>query len=153
MSSIVHRLDIWAFTISEIVKHGLVGIGYGSHSYLLAYGQEKEVVAEGHAAVKRAGTHNIFLYLALHVGLPGMVLFGWLYYTLVVRTVREYRKSTHWMQQGILAGLAGSLVGLLCRLQFDQMLVGSLAVFFWVLLAIAVVHYPSLKTDTQSSLA
>jgi O-antigen ligase len=153
LSSIVHRLDIWAFTISEIVKHGLVGIGYGSHSYLLTYGEEKEVVAEGHAAVKRAGTHNIFLYLALHVGLPGMVLFGWLYSTLVVRTVGEYRKATHWMQQGILAGSAGSLVGLLCRLQFDQMLVGSLAVFFWVLLAIAVLQYPSLKPEVESSLA
>ncbi|HKY72741.1 MAG TPA: O-antigen ligase family protein [Nitrospira sp.] len=153
LSSIVHRLDIWAFTMSEIVKHGLVGIGYGSHSYLLTYGEEKEVVTEGHAAVKRAGTHNIFLYLALHVGLPGVVLFGWLYYTLVLRTVREYRTATHWMQQGILAGSAGSLVGLLCRLQFDQMLVGSLAVFFWVLLAIAVLQYPSLKAEAKSSLA
>ena len=153
LSSIVHRLDIWAFTISEIAKHGLVGIGYGSHSYLLTYGEEKEMVAEGHAAVKRAGAHNIFLYLALHVGLPGMVLFGWLYYTLVMRTVREYRKSTHWMQQGILAGSAGSLVGLLCRLQFDQMLVGSLAVFFWVLLAVAVLQYPSLKAEVERSLA
>jgi O-antigen ligase len=153
INSVIHRFDIWAFTLSEIARHGLMGIGYGSHSYLLTYGEEKEAVADGHAAVKRAGAHNIFLYLALHAGVPGMLLFGWLYYTLVLRTVREYRKATHWMQQGILAGSAGSLVGLLCRLQFDQMLIGSLAVFFWVLLAMAVLQYPSLKAESGTSLA
>lgn len=141
ISSIIHRFDIWGFTLSEIGKHGLVGIGYGAHSYLFLYGQEQEAVTAGHAPVKRAGTHNIFLYLALHVGLPGMLLFGWLYYSLIARTVKEHNTARHWIQKSVLAGSVGSLVGLLCRLQFDQMLVGSLAVFFWVLLAVAVLQY------------
>ncbi len=149
--SVIHRFDIWAFTLSEIVKHGIVGIGYGSHSYLLTYGEDKEVISEGHSPVKRAGTHNIFLFMALHVGLLGMVLFGWLYYTLIVKSIIEYRKAGHWFQQCILAGSAGSLIGLLCRLQFDQMLVGSLAVLFWVLLAMAVLQYPSMKPQSASS--
>lgn len=143
IASVIHRFDIWGFTISEIAKHGLVGIGYGTHSYALVYGQEEEVVTPGHAPVKSAGTHNIFLYLALHVGLPGMLLFGWLYYSLIARTIREYWAAKQWMQQSVLAGSVGSLVGVLCRLQFDQMLVGSLAVFFWVLVAMAVVQYTS----------
>jgi hypothetical protein len=92
------------------------------------------------------------LYLALHVGLPGLILFGWLYYTFIITTIGEYRKATDWMQRGMLAGSAGSLVGLLCRLQFDQMLVGSLALLFWVLLAMAVLQYPSSKTDSNSAL-
>ncbi len=146
ISSVIHRFDIWGFTLSEIAKHGLVGIGYGAHSYLLVYGQEEEVVTPGHAAVKRAGTHNIFLYLALHVGIPGMLLFVWLYYSLITRTIREYWAASHWLQKSILAGSAGSLIGFLCRLQFDQMLVGSLAVFFWVLLAMAVLQYSSSDT-------
>lgn len=146
LSSIIHRFDIWGFSLSEIAKHGLVGIGYGAHSYLLVYGQEEEMVTPGHAAVKRAGTHNIFLYLALHVGMPGMLLFVWLYYSLIARTIREYWAAAHWLQKSILAGSAGSLVGILCRLQFDQMLVGSLAVFFWVLLAMAVLQYSSSDT-------
>ena len=152
INSMIHRLDIWGFTLSEIIRHGAVGIGFGSHSYLMTYGEDKEVVADGHSPVKRAGTHNIFLYLALHVGLTGMVVFGWLYYTFIVRTIREYRQATDWMQQGILAGSTGSLLGLLCRLQFDQMLIGSLAILFWVLLAMAVLQYPSLKTVPKSSL-
>lgn len=151
LSSVTHRLDIWAFTMTEVLRHGIVGIGYGSHSYLLTYGEEEEVVAHGHSPVKRVGTHNIFLYLALHVGLPGLAFFGWLYYTFIATTIREYRRATNWLQKGILAGSAGSLLGLLCRLQFDQMLVGSLAVLFWVLMAMAALQYPSSKTDPESS--
>jgi len=151
--SVIHRFDIWAFTMREIFNHGIVGIGYGSHSYLFTYGDEKEMVAEGHQPVRRAGTHNIFLYIALHVGLPGLAFFGWLYYTFIATTIRGYRKATDWLQKAILAGSAGSLLGLLCRLQFDQMLVGSLAILFWVLMAMATLYYPSPKTDPKSSLA
>jgi O-antigen ligase len=144
--SMLHRLDIWAFTISEIARHGFVGIGYGAHSYLLTYGQEEETLTPGRGPVRRVGTHNIFLYMALHVGLPGMVLFAWLYYSLIARTIREYRIASHWRQKAILAGSVGSLAGLLSRLQFDQMLIGSLAILFWVLLAMAVLQYTSLKS-------
>ena len=142
-SSVFHRFDIWAFTLSEIAKHWLVGIGYGSHSYLLLYGQEQEVVMPGHAAIARSGTHNIFLYLALHVGLPGMVLFGWFFVRVVLRTSEEYRHAHDWLSRTVLVGSVVSVIGLIVRLQFDQMLVGSLALLFWVLLAMAVLSYPS----------
>jgi O-antigen ligase len=141
--SIVHRLDIWWFTLSEIAKHWLVGIGYGSQSYLQVYGQDDEVVMPGHYPVTPAGTHNIFLYLALHVGIPGMLLFGWFFIRVVRMTSEEYRKAHDWLSRAVLVGSVVSVVGLILRLQFDQMLVGSLAVLFWVLLAMAVLSYPS----------
>jgi O-antigen ligase len=142
-ASVIHRLDIWWFTLSEIAKHWLVGIGYGSHSYFLLYGQDQEVVMPGHYPVTPAGTHNIFLYLALHVGLPGMLLFAWFVVRVVRRTAKEYRQAHDWLSKAILGGSVVSVVGLMLRLQFDQMLVGSLAVLFWVLLAMAVLSYPS----------
>jgi O-antigen ligase len=143
VDSIVHRLDIWWFTLSEIAKHWLVGIGYGSQSYLQVYGQDDEVVMPGHYPVTPAGTHNIFLYLALHVGIPGMLLFGWFFVRVVRMTSEEYRKAHDWLSRAVLVGSVVSVVGLILRLQFDQMLVGSLAVLFWVLLAMAVLSYPS----------
>lgn len=149
LSSVLHRFDIWGFTLSEIAKHGLVGIGYGGHSYFLVYGQEQE--APGQAPIKRAGTHNIFLYLALHAGVPAMLLFAWLYYSLIVTTAREYWVASEWMQRSVLAGMVGSLVGMLSRLQFDQMFVGSLAVFFWVLVAMAVLSYPSYNQAAEET--
>lgn len=142
-SSVLHRFDIWGFTLSEIGNHWLVGIGYGNHSYSLLYGQAEELVMSGHAPITHVGTHNIFLYLALHIGLPGMVLFGWIIVRVILQTVAAYRQSHDWLSKSILAGSAVSVVGLMLRLQFDQMLVGSLAVLFWVLLAMAVLSYPS----------
>ena len=142
-SSVFHRFDIWGFTLSEIAKHWLVGIGYGSHSYLLLYGQDQEVVMPGHDPIKHAGTHNVFLYLALHVGLPGMLLFGWFVVRFVLRTSEECRLAHDWLSKAVLIGSVVSVVGVILRLQFDQMLVGSLAVLFWVLLAMAVLSYQS----------
>ena len=143
VSSVTHRFDIWWFALTEIAKHWLVGIGYGANNYHLLYGQGEEVVMPGHHSVMRAGTHNIFLYLALHVGLPGMVLFGWFFVRVVRRTVEEYRQAQDWLSKTVLVGSVVSVVGLILRLQFDQMLVGSLAVLFWVLLGMAVLSYPS----------
>ena len=143
MNSVIHRFDIWWFTLSEIAKHWLVGIGYGSQSYFLLYGQDHEGVMPGHFPITHAGTHNIFLYLALHVGLPGMLLFGWFFVRVILTTAKEYRQAHDWLSQAVLVGSVVSVVGLILRLQFDQMLVGSLAVLFWVLLAMAVSSYPS----------
>jgi len=151
-SSVFHRLDIWGFTLSEIVKHWLVGIGYGSHSYSLLYGQDQEVVSPGHAAITHSGTHNIFLYLALHVGIPGMLLFGWFFVRVVRRTSEEYRKAHDWLSKAVLVGSVVSVIGLILRLQFDQMLVGSLALLFWVLLAMAVLSYPSYNRAAEENL-
>lgn len=149
LSSVFHRLDIWGFTLSEIAKHWLVGIGYGSHSYLLLYGQDQEVVMPGHDPVKHSGTHNVFLYLALHVGLPGMLLFGWIVVRVVLRTSEEYRKAHDWLSRAVLVGSVVSVIGLMLRLQFDQMLVGSLALLFWVLLAMAVLSYQSYNLTNE----
>ncbi len=152
-SSLFHRFEIWRFVLSEIAKHWLVGIGYGNLSYLFSYGQGPEVVMPGHYAITHAGTHNIVLHLALHVGVPGMLLFGWLFTRVTLRTAAEYRHAHDWLSSAVLLGTVGSIVGLMLRLQFDQMLVGSLAVFFWVLLALAVLSYPSCNRKVEGTRA
>ena len=112
----IHRFDIWWFALSEIAKHWLVGIGYGNQSYALLYGQDQEVVMPGHAAITHSGTHNIFLYLALHVGIPGMLLFGWFFTRVVLRTSEEYRQAYDWLSKAVLVGSVVSVVGLILRL-------------------------------------
>ena len=151
--SVFHRFEIWNFTLSEIAKHWLVGIGYGNLSYLFLYGQDEEVVRLGYYGHSRAGTHNIILYLALHVGLPGLLLFGWFIVRVMRKTAEGYRYAQEWLHKGILLGTVGSVAGLMLRLQFDQMLVGSLAIFFWVLLALAVLSYPPYDERTTDSCA
>ena len=92
--SAFHRFEIWQFTLSEIAKHWLVGIGYGNLSYLFSYGQDQEVVGPGHYGISRAGTHNIVLYLALHVGLPGLLLFGWFIVRVMRKTAETVTQAT-----------------------------------------------------------
>ena len=142
-TSAVHRFEIWGFSLSEIAKHWLVGIGYGNLSYIWLYGQDEEALVPGHSPITYAGTHNIFLYLALHIGLPGLLLFGWFVIQFVAKTAKAYHHVHAWMPKTVLLGTVGSVTGLILRLQFDQMFVGSLAIFFWVLLALAFLSYPS----------
>ena len=61
----------------------------------------------------------------------------------LVKTIGESRVADHWLEKIILCGIGGGMVGLAVRLQFDQMFVGTLAIFFWVLVALAVLSYPS----------
>ena len=72
-----------------------------------------------------------------------MLLFGWFIVLVILRTATEYRQAHDWLSKAVLVGSVVSVVGMILRLQFDQMLVGSLAVLFWVLLAMAVLSYPS----------
>ncbi|BFU93727.1 MAG: membrane protein of unknown function [Nitrospira sp.] len=143
LASIVHRFDIWKFTLSEIGEHWLVGVGYGGQTYSMLYGDDAETVVPGHAAVKAQGAHNILLYLALHVGVAGMALFLGFYVSLVRTTMNGYRRATDKFSRLVLAGTVGSMIGLFVRLQFDQMLVGTLAVFFWVLVGMSILALPS----------
>ncbi|MGQ0812570.1 MAG: O-antigen ligase family protein [Nitrospiraceae bacterium] len=141
LGSVIHRFDIWAFTMTQIPQHIWIGIGYGKDNFKLVYGDEPEEVRPGHAGVKNHGTHNILLYLALHVGLPGALLFVWLFVSLVRRLIQEFRQSERLIARGVLLGTAVGTCGLGVRLMFDQMFVGTLAIQFWVLVAAAVLHF------------
>lgn len=138
--SIEHRFEIWNFALAELAKHPVVGIGYGGETLRLLYPPEKETLKRGELPVRNVGTHNLFLYLALHVGIPGLLLFLWMIGVLLKELIQEYGRAPGFPSNGILLGVATGTVGLLVRLQFDQMLVGTLAILFWVLVGLAVLN-------------
>lgn len=139
--SVEHRYDIWSFYLSEIAQHPVVGIGYGSETPRLRYPREAESIKSGDLPIRNMGTHNIFLYMALHVGIPGLLLFLWVVTALVRQLVMYYRCAAQFPSNAILLGAATGTIGLFARLQFDQMFVGALAILFWVLIALAVLHF------------
>ncbi|HMU31541.1 MAG: O-antigen ligase family protein [Nitrospira sp.] len=148
-ASVIHRFDIWAFALSKIQEHWFVGIGYGKDNYKLVYGDEPEEVQPGHHPVKTAGAHNIVLASALHVGLIGMVLFLWLWGKLVRRLIQECHRTEGSTARAIVVGATVGVIGLGVRLMFDQMLVGTLAVQFWVVVGIAVLHVNSQRESDR----
>ena len=149
LSSVIHRLDIWAFSLSQIATHPFVGIGYGKDSFKLVYGDVPEEVPPGHSPVRNQGTHNIFLYLALHVGLPGLMLFLWLVARIVRTELAAFRRVTDPVSQAVLLGTGVSVIGMGVRLMFDQMFVGTLAIQFWILVAMAMVACRAVDGITQ----
>lgn len=149
-TSMALRFEIWNFTLSEIAKHWLVGIGYGDLSSYFLYHEDQAVIASINFWAG-SGTHNLVLYLALHIGVPGLLIFGWFIVQFILKTVEAYRHASEWLSKVILVGATSCVTGVMIRVQFDQMLVGSLAVFFWVLLALAVLSYTSCDECTEDS--
>lgn len=136
--SFVHRLDIWAFSLEQVAEHPLVGIGYGKETSKMLFGQVPEDnLPPGHAPVRIHGAHNIFLELALLVGIPGMLLFVWLAASILRVIVSGFRRATDMFLKATLLGISISAIGVAVRIQFDQMLVGTLAIQFWVMMAVA----------------
>lgn len=138
--SIVHRFEIWSFTFSEIAKHPIVGIGYGSETIRMLYPKNTENVQIGKPPIRSVGSHNICLYLALNVGIPGLLFFLWLIAVVIKELVKSYMSATQFPATAVLLGAATGVIGLLVRIQFDQMLVGTLATLFWVLIGLAMMH-------------
>jgi len=153
-SSFVHRVDIGMFTLARIAEHPFLGIGYGKETYKKLFGevQEKDL-PPGHSPVRTAGTHNILLEMALHVGIPGLALFLWLMAGLGRTLIEDFRRATDAHARAFLLGASAGLIGLGVRLQFDQMLVGTLAVQFWVHIAVAMAACDVLHRKDQSFVA
>ena len=151
--SIEHRFDIWSFALAEIGQHPVVGIGYGSETLRSLYSDNHDPGLVDGRRVMTVGTHNIFLYLALHVGIPGLGLFVWVLATVIHGLGKAYLRATEFPAVAILLGVTTGVCGLLVRIQFDQMFVGTMALLFWVLLALAMAHMVGQRENRGTSQA
>lgn len=139
LESMAHRLDIWAFLLEQVAEHPIVGIGYGKNTVekLSELSLTRDpLLAHSRNPVTNQGAHNIFLELALHVGIPGLLFFVWGAVRLIKTVMANFRLASDGFARSVLLGLSVGIVGVLVRCSFDQMLVGVLAVQFGVLAAI-----------------
>ena len=149
-SSMAHRMDIDKFVVTKIVEHPVFGIGYGKDNFKLVFGQSTVEIKPGHSKFLEAGTHNTFLDIALGVGIPGLVLFVWLLKCIAVLALVEFRQAGGPMAKAILLSVGVSTIGLSVRLFFDHMLIGTLAILFWILVAMAMLAHSSAdRTQAQ----
>ncbi|HEY3198779.1 MAG TPA: O-antigen ligase family protein [Nitrospirales bacterium] len=145
--SLLHRFDIWQFTTRKILLHPLVGIGYGKDNFRLAYGTSGQQTTPHFApdapayAVLPAGSHNIFLDLALGSGIPAAMAFLWLLWRIVSTARQIYCRSDSAFAKAVALGVGAGVIGMAVRLSFDQMLIGTLAIQFWVWIALCLSMY------------
>jgi O-antigen ligase len=116
------------------------------------YDTSGEVDPGRHAPVLPAGTHNIFLDLALGAGIPAAAAFIWLLWRILVTALRNFRNSSLVVSKAVTLGVAAGVIGMAVRLSFDQMLIGTLALQFWIWVALCVsMHSPS-ESDQPASI-
>ncbi len=148
---LLHRFEIWQFTTKQIMLHPLFGIGYGKDNFRLVYGASSEPDPGKDAAVLPAGTHNIFLDLALGAGIPAAAVFIWLLWRIVATALKNFQKATLSASKALTLGVAAGVIGMTVRLSFDQMLIGTLAVQFWIWVALCLSVQYSLESDKTAT--
>jgi len=136
-STLELRLEYWKAGMKIIADHWVVGTGYGKESLRPAAASRPE---QNREPVKREA-HNTFLDLAVEVGVPGLILFGWLLWRIAATTIAGFRQCEAPAAKAVALAVSVSVIGLVARLQFDHMLIGTLALQFWVLVALATVVY------------
>jgi putative inorganic carbon (hco3(-)) transporter len=137
------RVAVWGLMLQEIADHPLLGIGYGTETFMARLGGHPETLKAG-------GSHNFFLMVAMGSGLPALAFLIWV---LVAGTKECLRLSQRLRDDpftsALLLAVALMIIGFAVRNGFDAMFAGSLACLFWLLLAAAVAQDPAAaRSDT-----
>ncbi|MDK2856676.1 MAG: hypothetical protein PWQ86_1889 [Bacillota bacterium] len=129
-SSNTFRLSIWLAVLSMIRAYWFTGIGLGSAAFNQVY---PEFMLAGTPAMH---SHNLYLELALALGLPGLGAFFWLLMAAGGRALRALPRLNS-REQGMLAALFSSLAGNLLHGAVDNVWYSpKLALLFWAVLGL-----------------
>jgi len=71
VTSFSGRLEIWQATFASLTQYGLTGVGLGNFDLVVPANFTTLAPETSHA-------HNLFLQIAVDLGLPGLLLYGWL---------------------------------------------------------------------------
>jgi len=122
------RLAVWSLMLHEIQQHPLMGIGYGTNTFMMRFGDRPETT-------KAQGSHNLFLMTAMGSGVPAVTFLIWLFAVGIRECLHVARRSTDPFTSALGLAVALMIIGVMVRNLFDVMFLGSLACLFWLLLA------------------
>ena len=136
------RMQVWKLGMDQIISHPLVGIGYGNNNF-------QPVLVDSPMGDKPMHLHNTLLMMGVGSGIPGFVLFVWIF----IRLGREFFPRTNrknWTDAETFKLCLGIvLVGFFCRNLFDYMFAGSLAYLFWILMACGLESHEKITPNCQ----
>ncbi len=142
------RINLWRASLSMIADHPLTGVGLDN--FLYAY-RGRYIFDAAWQEPNLNHPHNIVLDFATRLGLLGLLVGGWLFYSLG-RTLRRamHRVTAEW--QPVAVGLAGSLAAILAHGLVDHsFFLIDLAYAFFLLLGTAVWLEQNKRTTGASS--
>lgn len=122
------RIQVWKLGADQIISHPLVGIGYGNNIF-------QPVLVDSPMGDKPMHLHNTLLMFGVGSGMPGLVLFSWVFVRLGVELFPKKNRKNWTDTETLKLCLGIVLVGFFFRNLFDYMFAGSLAYLFWILMA------------------
>ncbi len=128
--SMMVRFNTWKLALSEILAHPLTGLGYGRHSFRVVH--PEAVIENGY----HSHVHNTFLSMAVQVGLPGFLLFCWVFYRILTVAFETWERTRDQYSGRLALALLLVTVGVIVRNLFDDMFVGTLVYLFWLLVGL-----------------
>lgn len=135
------RLELWSRALEAIADYPFTGIGMGTFDRVVPLRYPYVLLAGAELAIPHA--HNLFLQVAVDLGLPGLVAFVALLgivLTTAVRSARAWAREQDLALQAV--GLAAGLVAVLVHGLLDAASWGSKpAVFIWALMGLIMAHY------------
>jgi len=125
------RLKTWSFAIEQMVDHpdkAFMGIGYGKHSFNKAYPD----LGQGfHTHI-----HSMLLSSAVQLGVPGLVLFGLIFWMVLRKSFRGFKLFTQLYLGKLSLAILLVTIGLLVRNLFDDMFIGSVVYLFYLFIGL-----------------
>jgi len=130
------RVKTWGLGLHQVAQHPLVGVGYGNDTFLRVHKTEIEE-DKGKPLGDRVlpGLHNTFAMVLMGSGVAALILFIWIFVSIVTTLTRQWWQPRAGETQGFLVAVAVVTVGFAIRNLFDYMFAGSLAQLFWILVA------------------
>ncbi len=139
------RLDMWSRALDMLRDMPYTGVGLDTFPNMIWN------FYPGYALGPEPHSHNLYLQVALDLGLPGLVIFLgmvgiWLWWAL-----KAHRKSADGHTR---AALAGSMAGVVAFLSYgfiDTIWASKPVVFIWLLLALGIVASKPAWAEAQSA--
>jgi len=134
--ALTNRLEIWGVASRLVAEHPLLGVGLGN--FQAAYGK---LMVPGLPLLTYPleipmHAHNLFLNLAVEVGLVGVGAFAWLLAVAFLR-VRQIKRFADWRLRVWSMGLAAGLVAILVQSLVDVVVYqGFVAILFFTYLGV-----------------
>ncbi len=143
--SFVRRLDIWRFSIEMVASSPLAGIGLGAYEQAFTTRFPTLPLVGGRLAPPHA--HNLWLQLALDLGLPGLLAVVGLLGQLTRQLLDSLATDEDSPRDAMRIGVLGTFVVIFVIGAFDNALWGTKLTFIpWLLFALAhLVSFPQVE--------
>ncbi len=126
-----NRIFIWESTIDMIKDHPLLGIGPGNFSIVYPEYRSPEAIEKNHPFA-----HNIFLNMAVELGLVGLIIFSIIIFKII--KMGYYISKINPLLRSLYAGF----IAILVHQQFDCTILGiEIAGLFWLIAGLIVAYY------------